>query len=173
MKLHIILASTLLIFTTSGCSAAPGTSQTAGPAKSRPSAGKPGAAADVLLISGGSGVNGATLPLQLQFRTGHPNTAFSVEYRIEGALVLKSASQAQLLTGTDGNVIDTPSVRALADGVHFLNVFVTLGNRSRAISIPVTIGKARPAAKTFGKTLTTPQGNSVIVLPAQETVHRL
>ncbi len=170
MKLHIILASALLIFTTSGCSAATGISQLADPTRSRSTVGKPGAGADVLLISGGSGVNGATLPLQLQFRTGHPNTAFSVEYRVEGALVLQSASQAQLRTDINGNVIDTPSVRALANGVHFLNVFVTLGKRSRAISIPVTIGKSLPAAKASGKTINTPQGDSVIVLPAQETV---
>lgn len=171
MKLHIILASALLTLATGGCSAAPGTSQAVSPANSMSAAGKPGAAVDVLLISGGSGVSGATLPLQLQFRTGHPNTALTIEYRVEGALVLQSASQAQLLTGTDGNVIDTPSVRALADGVHFLNVFVTLGKRSRVISIPVTIGTALPAAKASGKTVNTPQGDSVIVLPAQETVH--
>ena len=107
-----------------------------------------------------------------QFRTGRPDTAFTVEYRTEGALELQSASQTQLLTDTDGNVIDTPRVRALANGVHFLNVFVTLGKRSRAISIPVTIGTALPAAKTSGKTINTPQGDSVMVLPAQETVHR-
>lgn len=171
MKLPIILASALLIFTTTGCGAAPGTSQPSDSAKSRSTAGKPGADADVVLISGGSGVNGATLPLQLQFRTGHPNTAVSVEYRVEGALVLQSASQAQLRTGLDGNVIDTPTVRALANGVHFLNVFVTVGKRGRAISIPVTIGTALPKAKASGKTITTPQGDSVIVLPAQETVH--
>ena len=170
MKLHIILTSALLIFTTSGCSATPGTSQPIGPAKSRSTTSKPGAAADVVLISGGSGVNGATLPLQLQFRTGRPNTDVSVKYRTEGALVLQSASQAQLRTDTVGNVIDTPSVRALANGVHFLNVFVTLGERSRAISIPVTIGKALPAAKPSGKTIKTPQGDNIIVLPAQETV---
>lgn len=171
MKLHIILVSALLFSATGGCSAAPAAGQTAGPAKSRSSAGKPGAAADVLLVSGGSGISGATLPLQLQFHTDRPNTALSIEYRIEGALTLQSASQTQLLTDTDGNVIDTPIVRALADGVHFLNVFITLGNRSRAISIPVSIGSARPAVRASGKTIKTPQGDSVIVLPAQETVH--
>lgn len=171
MKLHIILASALFTLTIGGCTAAPGTAQAAGPASSVTTLGKPGAAVEVLLTSGGNGVSGATLPLQLQFRTGRANTMLAVEYRVEGALALQTASHAQLLTGADGSVTDTPNVRALADGVHFLNVFVTLGKQSRAISIPVTIGNPQPAAKANGKTVNTPQGDSVIILPAQETVH--
>ncbi|MGB7479938.1 MAG: hypothetical protein WA924_06415, partial [Burkholderiaceae bacterium] len=105
-------------------------------------------------------------PLALQFRTGSANATLNVEYRTEGGLALQGAAAVQLTANQDGIASDAPVVRALADGVHYLNVFVTVNGRSQAVSIPVAVGNAQPALKPAGKAVTTPQGENLIILPA-------
>jgi hypothetical protein len=168
MKLAFYLASICIALATTGCSAAQ--NQLADTSSSQ-IAGKPGAAVEVELKSGDKTTNGAILPLQLEFKTGHPNATLEVEYRVEGALSLLGASHSQLVTDANGIATDTPSVRALADGSYYLNVFVRLDNRGRAISIPITVGTAQPPLKRAGKAATTPQGENLIILPAKERKH--
>ena len=127
--------------------------------------GKPGAPVDVQLTSGGKLASGAQAPLALSFRASRAQ-ALDVEYRTEGALALQSAERVRLSADQNGIASDAPMVRALADGVHYLNVFVIAGNVRRVVSIPVTVGTAQPANKPAGKTIATPQGENLIVLPA-------
>jgi hypothetical protein len=168
MKLAFYLASICIALATSGCSAA---QNHQADTSSVQVAGKPGAAVEVELKSGDKTTNGATLPLQLEFKTDHPNATLEIEYRVEGALALLGAGHTQLITDANGIATDAPSVRALADGTHYLNVFVTLGKRGRAISIPITIGTAQPPLKRAGKAATTPRGENLIILPAKERKH--
>ncbi len=165
MKLALYLASMLLALA-GGATSAASTQQPA--AAESHHGGKPGAAVEVLLTSNGKTTSGATLPLQLEFRTGRANTTLAIEYRTEGGLALQSASRSRLTTNADGIATDTPTVRALADGAHYLNVFVTRGKRSRAISIPIAVGNALPAPKAASQPTTTPQGESLIILPAAD-----
>lgn len=168
MKLSYYLGSIFIALAGSGCS---GAQNQLADTSSLQVAGKPGAAVEVALKSDDKTTNGATLPLQLEFKTSRPNTPLEVEYRVEGALELMSAGHSQLITDANGIAADTPSVRALADGTHHLNVFVRLGQRGRAISIPITVGTTQPALKRHGKAATTPQGESLIILPAEERKH--
>lgn len=163
MKFMPYIVSTVLALAATGCSAAsqPSTGNHAGSP-----AGKPGAAVDVQLTGGGRLASGAQAPLALQFRTGSANATLNVEYRTEGGLALQGAAAVQLTANQDGIASDAPVVRALADGVHYLNVFVTVNGRSQAVSIPVAVGNAQPALKPAGKAVTTPQGENLIILPA-------
>ena len=163
MRLPLYLASVALALAASACSAAPNHSQANGK-----SAGKPGAIVEVQLKSSGKTASGATLPLQLEFKTGRGNATLDVEYRTEGPLSLQTASRTQLTTDQNGIATDTPNVLALGDGTSYLNVFVTLGKQSRAISIPVTVGDVPQVLKPAGKTATTPQGENLIILPAED-----
>jgi len=165
MKFALYLASMLLALASGAGSAAPNQQPASADLHH---GGKPGAAVEVLLKSNGKTASGATLPLELEFRTGRANTTLAVEYRTEGGLVLESASRRRLTTNADGIATDTPTVRALAGGVHYLNVFVARGKRSRAVSIPVAVGNALPAPKAAGQATTTPQGESLIILPAAD-----
>jgi len=163
MKFPLSLAGIMLALAATGCGAA---SQPAPAPQALPHAGKPGASVEVQLTGASRLANGAQAPLTLQFRTGKANTAVAVEYRTEGALALQGASIVQLTTNQDGIASDAPVVRALADGVHYLNVFVTVNGRGQAVSIPVTVGNAQPVLKPAGKAVTTPQGENLVILPA-------
>ncbi|SFB87144.1 hypothetical protein [Collimonas sp. OK412] len=138
-------------------------------AKSQQPEGKIGAPVSVELISGATTGKNVTLPVQLQFKTGQPNTTLQVEYRGNDGLSLVTLGTATLVSNQQGIVTDTPNVRAAADGVYDLNVFVTIGERTRAVSIPVTVGNAKPVKKAAGKAMRTPQGENLTIMPAQES----
>lgn len=124
----------------------------------------------VELASGSATSKNAILPILLQFTTDQPNTPLHVEYRSTAGLSVVTLGSANLVSNQDGVVTDTPNVRAAADGVYELNVFVTLGDRTKAVSLPVTVGSAKAVRKMAGKTLRTPQGENLTLMPAQEKV---
>ena len=174
MNIKNILGNGMLLLATLACYAqstvakplqpvAPGKAA----AKSQPD-GKIGAPVSVELISGGATSKNVTLPVQLQFKTDQPNTPLQVEYRSNDGLSLVTLGTATLISNQQGIVTDTPNVRATADGVYDLNVFVTVGDRTRAVSIPVTVGNAKPVKKASGKAMRTPQGEDLTIMPAQE-----
>ncbi|MEO6920796.1 MAG: hypothetical protein ABI171_17575 [Collimonas sp.] len=131
---------------------------------------KVGAAVTVELTSGSTTSKNAILPVMLRFTTDQPNTPLHVEYRSNAGLSIVTLGSAILVSNQDGVVTDTPNVRATADGVYELNVFVTLGDRTKAVSVPVTVGNARAVRKLSGKAMRTPQGENLTVMPAQEKV---
>ena len=140
---------------------------------------KPGAAVAVQRADEVPLSIGVQTRLDLRF-TGRPDSVWSIEYRPEDGLVLHSPATAQLRSDLQGVATDAPTVEAVTDGVHYLNVFVTEGTRSWAISIRVTAGKAaRDARKPDGQGQTealpspgtsgvTSQGEPLIILPAAE-----
>lgn len=165
MKFANHLACAVLMLAAGGCSAGP-SHQPSSPAAH--AAGKPGATVDVQLLGSGKLASGAQAPLQLQFRSARGDADLSVEYRTEAGLALQSPAKVQLRTNQEGIASDAPVVRALVDGRHYLNVFVTYGGRSRAFSIPVTVGTGAGAAmKPGGQPVTTPKGENLIILPAE------
>ncbi|MFC5472651.1 hypothetical protein [Paraherbaspirillum soli] len=167
MNLKITLATGLLALATVACSAETSVKQaTNTPHKS---AAKVGAPVTVELVSSGQTSKNAKLPLMLLFKTDQPNVPLHVEYRTDAGLSLITVGNAALVSNQDGVVTDTPNVRAAEDGVYQLNVFVTIGDRTRAVSIPVTVGNAKPVLKSAGKAIQTPKGENLTILPAQET----
>ena len=140
---------------------------------------KPGAAVSVQRADEVPLSVGVQTRLDLRF-AGRPDSMLTVEYRPEQGLVLHSPAMVQLRSDLQGVATDAPTVEAVTDGVHYLNVFVTQGERSRAISIRVTAGKAaRDARKLNGQGQTealpspgtsgvTSQGEPLIILPAAE-----
>lgn len=131
---------------------------------------KIGAAVTVELASGSATSKNALLPIRLQFTTDQPNTPLHVEYRSNAGLSVVTLGSANLVSNQDGVATDTPNVRAASDGVYELNVFVTLGDRTKAVSVPVTVGNVKAVRKMAGKALRTPQGENLTVMPAQEKV---
>jgi len=139
---------------------------------------KPGAAVSVQRADEAPLSVGVQTRLDLRF-SGRPDSVLAVEYRPEDGLVLHSSATAQLRSDLRGVATDTPTVEAVTDGVHYLNVFVTQGDRSQAISIRVTAGNAARALRKLdgqgqaapaspGVPGVTPQGEPLIILPAAE-----
>ncbi|AMO99938.1 putative lipoprotein [Collimonas arenae] len=177
-NLTIVLSNGLLAFATIACSAqagvtTPGHDSNADQVSSakRQHAGKVTAPVTVELVSSDKTGKKATLPLMLRFKTDRPNVPLRVEYRADAGLFIVTASNAALVSGQDGVATDTPNVRAAVDGVYHLNVFVTVDDRTRAVSIPVIVGNAKQVRKSAGKAMQTPQGESLMILPAQESTH--
>lgn len=170
-NLKIIVANSLLASAGIVYSAQAGAAQLGQPDSIKHQrAGKIGAPVTVELISSEKAVKNTTLPLTLRFKTDRPNMALQVEYRTDAGLSIVTAASAALVSGPDGLVTDTPNVRAAVDGEYHLNVFVTLDDRTRAISIPVIVGNAKLVRKSAGKAMQTPQGDNLMILPAQESV---
>jgi hypothetical protein len=115
-----------------------------------------------------NGAPGAPVSVQLDY-TGLPKAGAAVTYMTEGGLTLGSAAQTQLTPDATGTAHDTVVVQAKSAGVYYLNVFTNADGVSNAVSIPVTVGSAvlKPRA---AKATATPSGNSVIEMPAQQTV---
>ncbi|HUH41320.1 MAG TPA: hypothetical protein VL024_10675 [Castellaniella sp.] len=139
---------------------------------------KPGAAVSVQLDDGGQLRLGVQTRLSLQF-SASPDTVLSVEYRPESGLLLRSAATVLMHTDLQGRATDAPVVEAVADGVHYLNAFITQGGRTRAVSIRVTAGESASRARKLGgpegpsldspgQPGTTSQGDPLIILPADE-----
>lgn len=139
---------------------------------------KPGAAVAVQRADEGPLSVGIQTRLNLRF-TGQPDSVLTVEYRPEDGLVLHSPATVQLRSDLQGVATDAPTVEAVTDGVHYLNVFVTQGERSRAISIRVTAGDAARALRkpggpgqaapaSPGVPGVTSQGEPLVILPAAE-----
>lgn len=177
MNMNIAMKHSLLVFAAIACSWQYGFAKPLQDPSSKVAAStarhdnKVAAPVTVELTSGGKTGKNATLPLVLQFTTDQPNTALQVEYRANDGLSIVTLGTATLVSNQDGVVTDTPNVRAAADGVYDLNVFVTVGDRTRAVSIPVTVGNAKPVKKVAGKAMRTPQGENLTIMPAQEKSH--
>ncbi|AMO96049.1 putative lipoprotein [Collimonas fungivorans] len=178
MNIKNILGNSMLVLATVACHAQSTVAKPLQPvvpgkaaAKSQQPDSKIGAPVSVELVSSGATSKNVTLPVQLQFKTDQPNTPLQVEYRGNDGLSLVTLGTATLISNQQGIVTDTPNVRAAADGVYDLNVFVTVGERTRAVSIPVTVGNAKPVKKAAGKAMRTPQGEDLTIMPAQEKSH--
>ncbi|MER1966837.1 hypothetical protein [Castellaniella sp. GW247-6E4] len=138
---------------------------------------KPGAAVSVQLTNDGQLSTGVQTRLDLRF-AGKPDSVMTVEYRTENGLLLRSSPTVQLRSDLRGLATDAPMVEAVTDGIHYLHVSITLGDRRRVVSIRVTAnaGGAGPTRKLSGpqlRPLVSPgepgvnaQGDPLVILPA-------
>lgn len=140
---------------------------------------KPGAAVTVQLIDEGQLSSGVQTRLNLRY-SAHPDSVLSVEYRPESGLLMRSPSMVTLRSDSRGQATDAPMVEAVADGTHYLNVFIKqYDGRSRVVSIRLTTGSAARATRKLndgknqapassGQSGVTSQGEPLVILPADE-----
>ncbi|NLP65473.1 hypothetical protein [Paraburkholderia sacchari] len=122
--------------------------------------------------SAARGAAGSPISVQINY-TGLPvSGAGEVTYTTEGSLRLSGSAQKSLTPDSKGASQDTVVVQAASDGAYFLNVFVSTASGTTVVSIPVTVGNAafKPVAAA-ASTVSTPGGQRVIEMPAQETRH--
>ncbi|RQO54632.1 hypothetical protein DBV14_12775 [Variovorax sp. KBW07] len=108
---------------------------------------------------------GKATTVVLQFDgVSHPDGA-TVRLATDAGLTLSGNSTLTLPTGkrTTANV----SVVSEGEGLAYLNVFITQGSATSAISIPIQAGSATPALKASGVIKSTPDGENIISMPAK------
>ncbi|MBI2380577.1 MAG: hypothetical protein HYV16_07470 [Gammaproteobacteria bacterium] len=115
---------------------------------------------------------GQPITLRLNFRTRGEATDLRVHYAGEGALSLRAGAEESISLRAEPMPVRELTVIPSREGRHYVNVFVELGGRARAYSIPLQVGKVdmKTLLKPQGKLVQTPEGQSLISLPAEETV---
>lgn len=118
------------------------------------------------------GAAGSPISVDIRYAGLRASSATQVTYTTEGALKLVGPAQKSLTPDSKGASQDTVIVQAAADGAYFLNVFAKTATGTSVVSIPVTVGAAayKPRAAA-ASTVSTPGGQRVIEMPAQETRH--
>ena len=53
------------------------------------------------------------------------------------------------------------------EGLAYLNVFISQGGASSAVSVPVQAGTVAPALKSTGEMKSTPTGENIITMPVK------
>lgn len=127
---------------------------------------------EVRAISGDRLANEGSSTIELEFKTARSNQALDVVYTVDEGLALESSDKAQLVTQQNGRVIDAVRLRALRPGRLYLNVFITMENKVRVVSIPVQIGpeeRLMQHSAVRGRQAVDSKGQSLVILPAQET----
>lgn len=134
---------------------------------------KPGAAVRLSHELQGNAAAGTPLTLTLRFETGgRAGTPLTVSYSATPGLLIRNGEPQRFELDGQTPPQSTLQISAPKDGLYHVNVFVQLAGQSRAFSVPVAIGKvdAKAALKSEGKLETSPDGQRLISLPAQETV---
>jgi hypothetical protein len=92
----------------------------------------------------------------------------------EGATVRLSADRGLTLQGNSALILPkgkrttaTVVVVSEGEGLAYLNVFITQGGASSAISVPIQTGTAAPALKSTGEMRHTPGGEGIITMPVK------
>jgi hypothetical protein len=80
-------------------------------------------------------------------------------------LALQGSSALSLPAGKRSTA--TVAVVSEAEGLAYLNVFITQDGASSAVSIPIQTGSAAPTLKSTGEMKTTPEGDSIITMPVK------
>jgi hypothetical protein len=92
----------------------------------------------------------------------------------DGATVRFSADAGLRVSGSDALALPmasrttaTVTVVSEQEGLAYLNVFITQKGAMSAISIPIQTGAAAPVLKSSGELKSTPDGESIITMPAK------
>lgn len=152
----------------------PACAATPAPEAAPASPGKPGAPVELNYELLGTPAVGQPLTLRLDFRASGEADDLSISYAGEGALSLQAAAAENLSLRAEPTPHRELTVVPRKEGMHYVNVFVRLGERSRSFSVPIQVGKVdvKAALKPQGELSTTPEGERLISLPAQETVEK-
>ena len=93
---------------------------------------------------------------------------------LEGATVRFSADAGLTVSGVDALALPaakrtsvTVTVVSEREGLAYFNVFITHKGAVSAISIPIHAGAAAPVMKSSGDLKSTPDGESIITMPAK------
>ena len=101
-----------------------------------------------------------------------PGQAVQVDLAGTDGLELLGPSRRILQADDRGVAEFTVDVRALSDGMQYLNVFAGTGELGqRVISVPVAAGSGQVALKPAGKLSTDGDGNAIVVMDAKETIN--
>lgn len=114
---------------------------------------------------------GQPLTVTLVFRTAKGGQPLSARYTTEGAVVLQSPASEQLKSDAEGRVSTTVTLTPTGDGRHFLNVFATVGGRTQAVSVPLSVGTVDTRRSGLQARSASQAQDGFIELEAVETVH--
>jgi len=101
----------------------------------------------------------------LQFDGVSDPAGASVALTVDAGLTLSSSASLSVPQGQRSDASIT--VVSQGDGLAYLNVFITQGGRTSAISIPIQTGAAAPAMKANGDIKSLPDGDNIISQPAK------
>lgn len=113
---------------------------------------------------------GQPLTVTLVFRTEKGGEPLSARYTVEGAMVLQSPAGEQLTSDAAGRASTTVTLTPTGDGPHFLNVFATVGARTKAVSVPLSVGPAETSRSSRQSRSPVQTRGGFIELEAAETV---
>lgn len=140
------------------------------PAQASP--GKPGAPVRLSHRLDGTPTTGVPLTLVLHFASDVRGEVLRLQYGAEPGLLLNSQPSQRF--ELDGSTVPEArlSLTPERDGLYYVRVLAELGGRTRAFAVPIAVGKVDMKArlKPQGQLLTTPEGRTLISLPAEETV---
>ncbi|QOF78138.1 hypothetical protein IG196_28165 [Variovorax sp. 38R] len=101
----------------------------------------------------------------LQFDGVSDPAGASVTLTVDAGLTLSGSASLSVPAGQRSDASVT--VISQGDGLAYLNVFITQGGRTSAISIPIQTGAAAPAMKASGDIKPLPDGDNIISQPAK------
>ncbi|RST47461.1 hypothetical protein [Variovorax sp. DXTD-1] len=101
----------------------------------------------------------------LQFDGVTATDGATVRLVADSGLTLQGSSTLALPAGKRSTA--TVAVVSEAEGLAYLNVFITQDGASSAVSIPVQTGAVAPTLKSTGEMKSTPDGDSIITMPVK------
>ncbi len=108
---------------------------------------------------------GRATPVVLQFEGVTDADGAMVRLSADRGLTLQGSSTLKLPTGK--RTTATVVVVSETEGLAYLNVFISQGGASSAVSVPVQTGTAAPSLKSTGEMKATPNGESIITMPVK------
>ncbi len=142
------------------------------------SPGKPTAPVSIHYTVIGAAVVGLPVSVNLQLSSSQPDLPLTLEYRSnDSSAMLFPESQEKrvdLSAAADGNPrMQQVTVIPQREGRLYLNVSAAVetehGTLFRSVAVPIQVGAGASAPAVNGEILTTPEGETVISMPAKES----
>jgi hypothetical protein len=108
---------------------------------------------------------GRATPIVLNFDGVTAANGATVRLSADSGLTLQGSSTLALPAGKRSTA--TVAVVSEAEGLAYLNVFITQDGASSAVSIPIQTGSAAPTLKSTGEMKPGPGGDSIITMPVK------
>lgn len=109
---------------------------------------------------------GRPIAVYLQFNGVTDQAGASVRFSTDAGLTLKGVDTLTLPVGQSTSA--TATLVSDREGLAYLNVFISQGGVTSAVSIPVQTGTAAPSMKPAGEMKSSADGEKIISLPATE-----
>lgn len=108
---------------------------------------------------------GRAVPVVMQFDGVTDPAGASVRLSADAGLKISGSDELALPASKRSNA--TVTVVSEREGLAYLNVFITQKGATSAISIPIQTGTAEALRKSSGELATTPDGESIVTMPAK------